>query len=122
LPTGWLRLLLKNCTNLSYAELIASKYQGIRPAAGYPACPEHSEKATLFGLLEAEKNTGISLTEHFSMFPTAAVCGQYFAHPQAVYFGVEKISRDQAEDYARRKNVSLEFVEKFIPANLNYKK
>jgi 5-methyltetrahydrofolate--homocysteine methyltransferase len=108
--------------NLSCNDLLVSKYQGIRPAAGYPACPEHSEKATIFELLDAEKNTGINLTEHYSMFPTAAVCGQYFAHPQAVYFGVEKISKDQSEDYARRKNVSLEFVEKFIPANLNYKK
>ncbi len=107
--------------NLTKEELIASKYQGIRPAAGYPACPEHSEKEEIFRLLDAENNTGISLTEHYSMFPTAAVCGQYFAHPQAVYFGVEKIARDQAEDYAERKNVPLEFVEKFIPSNLNYK-
>ena len=107
--------------NLSKEQLISVKYQGIRPAAGYPACPEHSEKAEIFRLLNAEKNTGITLTEHYSMYPTAAVSGQYFAHPQAVYFGIEKVGRDQVEDYARRKDVAQQFVEKFIPANLNYK-
>jgi 5-methyltetrahydrofolate--homocysteine methyltransferase len=102
-------------------ELIRVKYQGIRPASGYPACPEHSEKKILFDLLDATEKTGISLTEHYSMFPTASVCGQYFAHRDAVYFGLEKIAKDQVVDYAQRKGVSVEFVEKFLPSNLNYK-
>ncbi len=101
-------------------ELIASKYQGIRPAPGYPACPEHSEKETIFSLLKATVNTGISLTENYSMYPNASVCGVYFAHPESRYFGVEKIGRDQAADYAKRKQVSLDFIEKYIPSNLNY--
>ena len=105
---------------LSPAELIASKYQGIRPAPGYPACPEHSEKETIFTLLSATENTGISLTENYSMYPNASVCGIYFAHPESRYFGVEKIGKDQAADYATRKKVSLDFIEKYIPTNLNY--
>ncbi len=106
--------------NLSLHDLFHTGYQGIRPAPGYPACPEHSEKEALFHLLKAEE-AGISLTEHFAMYPNASVCGLYFAHPESRYFGVEKIGRDQVEDYARRKGVSPEFVEKFIPENLNYK-
>ncbi|MEI6274556.1 MAG: methionine synthase [Prolixibacteraceae bacterium] len=106
--------------NLTSAELIASKYQGIRPAPGYPACPEHSEKETIFSLLRATEHTGISLTENYSMYPNASVCGVYFAHPESRYFGVEKIGPDQAADYAARKQVSIEFIEKYIPTNLNY--
>ena len=106
--------------NLTKEQLIKMEYQGIRPALGYPACPEHSEKEVLFDLLKASE-VGITLTEHYAMYPTASVSGQIFAHPEAHYFGVEKISKDQAEDYARRKNVSLEQVEKFLPVNLNYK-
>ena len=107
--------------NLSALDLINCKYQGIRPAAGYPACPEHSEKKVLFDLLGATEKAGIQLTEHFSMYPTASVCGQYFAHRDAVYFGLERIAKDQAIDFARRKNVPVEYVEKFLPSNLNYK-
>jgi 5-methyltetrahydrofolate--homocysteine methyltransferase len=107
--------------NLSAIDLINSKYQGIRPAAGYPACPEHSEKKVLFDLLGATQKTSIHLTEHFSMYPTASVCGQYFAHRDAVYFGLERIAKDQVIDFARRKNVAVEYVEKFLPSNLNYK-
>jgi 5-methyltetrahydrofolate--homocysteine methyltransferase len=107
--------------NLSALDLINCKYQGIRPAAGYPACPEHSEKKVLFGLLGATEKAGIQLTEHFSMYPTASVCGQYFAHRDAVYFGLERIAKDQVIDFARRKNVAVEYVEKFLPSNLNYK-
>ena len=107
--------------NLTKEELIRVKYQGIRPALGYPACPEHSEKANLFNLLDAEKNAGITLTEHFAMYPTASVSGQYFAHPNSIYFGVDKVGKEQVEDYARRKNESVEFIEKFLPVNLNYK-
>ncbi len=106
--------------NLSLNQLLHVDYLGIRPAPGYPACPEHSEKQNLFRLLKAEE-TGITLTEHFAMYPNASVCGQYFAHPESRYFGVEKISRDQVEDYARRKGVEVAFIEKFLPSNLNYK-
>lgn len=107
--------------NLSALDLINCKYQGIRPAAGYPACPEHSEKQVLFDLLGATEKADIHLTEHFSMYPTASVCGQYFSHPQAVYFGLERIAKDQVADFARRKNVLVEYVEKFLPSNLSYK-
>ena len=107
--------------NLSALDLINCKYQGIRPAAGYPACPEHSEKKVLFDLLGATETVDIQLTEHFSMYPTASVCGQYFAHPNAVYFGLERIAKDQVTDFAHRKNVPVEYVEKFLPSNLNYK-
>ncbi len=105
---------------LTPEELIISKYQGIRPAPGYPACPEHSEKETLFNLLQAKEHSGISLTEHYSMFPNASVCGVYFAHPESRYFGVEKIGKDQVIDYAIRKKVPTEFIEKYLPSNLNY--
>jgi 5-methyltetrahydrofolate--homocysteine methyltransferase len=106
---------------LTPAELLASKYQGIRPAPGYPACPEHSEKESIFNLLQATGQCEISLTENFSMFPNASVCGVYFAHQESRYFGVEKIGADQAADYAFRKNVPVEFIEKYVPSNLNYK-
>ena len=107
--------------NLTAMDLINCKYQGIRPAAGYPACPEHSEKKVLFDLLGATEKVDIHLTEHFSMYPTASVCGQYFAHKNAVYFGLERIEKDQVEDFARRKNVATEYIEKFLPSNLSYK-
>ena len=107
--------------NLTPMDLINCKYQGIRPAAGYPACPEHSEKKVLFDLLGATEKVDIHLTEHFSMYPTASVCGQYFAHKNAVYFGLERIEKDQVEDFARRKNVATEYIEKFLPSNLSYK-
>ena len=105
---------------LSWDDMLKVKYQGIRPAMGYPACPEHHEKENLFHLLGAEK-IGIKLTEHYAMYPTASVCGQYFAHPESRYFSLEKIGKDQVEDYARRKGVSVELVEQFLPVNLNYK-
>ncbi|MEI6141085.1 MAG: methionine synthase [Mariniphaga sp.] len=107
--------------NLSTLDLINCKYQGIRPAAGYPACPEHSEKKVLFDLLGASEKADIHLTEHFSMYPTASVCGQYFAHADSVYFGLERIAKDQVIDFAKRKNVTVEYVEKFLPSNLSYK-
>ncbi|MCX6222046.1 MAG: methionine synthase [Bacteroidia bacterium] len=106
--------------SLTPEELIASKYQGIRPAPGYPACPEHSEKETIFNLLQATEQCGISLTEHYSMYPNASVCGVYFAHPESRYFGIEKVGKDQVDDYARRKEVSPAFIEKYLPSNLNY--
>lgn len=106
--------------NLSLNQLLHVDYQGIRPAPGYPACPEHSEKENLFKLLKAEE-IGITLTEHFAMYPNASVCGQIFAHPESRYFGVEKVGRDQVEDYAHRRGVDVEFVEKFMATHLNYK-
>jgi 5-methyltetrahydrofolate--homocysteine methyltransferase len=101
------------------AELIAESYQGIRPAPGYPAQPDHTEKETLFKLIEGER-IGINLTESFAMWPGASVCGLYFSHPQSHYFGVGKIERDQVEDYARRKGWSVEECERWLAPILNY--
>ena len=100
--------------NLGAADLIREDYVGIRPAPGYPACPEHSEKETLFRLLEAEARTGISLTESFAMQPAASVSGWYFSHPEARYFGIGKIRSDQVEDYARRKNLTAREAERLL--------
>ncbi len=93
--------------SLDNTSLIQEKYQGIRPAPGYPACPDHTEKGVLFDLLSAETNAGITLTESFAMLPAAAVSGLYFWRPEAQYFGVGKIGRDQVEDYARRKGLDV---------------
>ncbi|MCG8372376.1 MAG: methionine synthase, partial [Balneolales bacterium] len=101
-------------------ELIAEKYTGIRPAPGYPACPDHTEKQTLFNLLEVEKNTGISLTESFAMYPASSVSGFYFSHPQSRYFGVGKIQKDQIVNYAERKGKPIEEIEKWLAPNLAY--
>lgn len=109
-----------NNESLSNEELIKEKYVGIRPAPGYPACPDHTEKATLFEILDAENTTGIHLTESFAMYPTAAVSGFYFAHPQSRYFGLGKINKDQVIDYAKRKNMPLEDVERWLSPNLAY--
>ncbi|TVR81983.1 MAG: hypothetical protein EA405_07470, partial [Rhodospirillales bacterium] len=106
--------------HLSNADLIAEKYRGIRPAPGYPACPDHTEKQTLFDLLQAEANTGIALTDSFAMMPSAAVSGLYFSHPEARYFGLGRIHRDQVVDYAKRKGVSLEEMERWLAPNLAY--
>ncbi|MDH5833788.1 methionine synthase [Luteimonas kalidii] len=100
--------------------LIAERYSGIRPAPGYPACPEHSEKATVFQLLDAPGNAGMSLTESFAMLPTAAVSGYYFSHPRSQYFVVGRVSKEQALDYARRKGVELAQVERWLASNLDY--
>ncbi len=105
---------------LSAEELIRERYRGIRPAPGYPACPDHSEKSLLFDLLAAEKNAGISLTETYAMLPAAAVSGFYFGHPQARYFQVGRIDRDQVLDYQRRKGVELRTVERWLTPVLNY--
>jgi 5-methyltetrahydrofolate--homocysteine methyltransferase len=102
--------------------LIREAYQGIRPAPGYPACPDHTEKRTLFDLIEAERRTGLTLTESFAMVPTAAVSGWYFWRPEARYFGVGKILRDQAEDYARRKGMDLATAERWLAPNLAYER
>jgi 5-methyltetrahydrofolate--homocysteine methyltransferase len=108
--------------SLDNSALIHEKYQGIRPAPGYPACPDHTEKRALFDLLQAETNAGISLTESFAMLPAAAVSGYYFWHPQAQYFGVGKVERDQVEDYARRKGMDVAAVERWLAPNLNYER
>ena len=101
-------------------ELIREKYAGIRPAPGYPACPDHAETRRLFALLEVTSHTGIELTEHFALWPAASVCGWYFAHPEAYYFGVGRIERDQVEDYARRTAVDVETAERWLAPNLAY--
>jgi 5-methyltetrahydrofolate--homocysteine methyltransferase len=105
---------------LTNEQLVHEAYQGIRPAPGYPACPDHTEKAKLWTLLEVEKNAGIRLTESFAMYPTAAVSGWYVAHPQARYFAIGKIDRDQVEDYSRRKAMELAQVERWLSPNLGY--
>ena len=104
---------------LSQADLIREKYRGIRPAAGYPACPDHAEKRTLFDLLEAQKNAGMKLTESFAMHPGSSVSGLYFSHPDAKYFGVGQIGRDQLVDYATRRGESVAVVEKRLAPNLD---
>lgn len=105
---------------LSSEDLIQEKYRGIRPAAGYPACPDHTEKPIIFNLLDAEKNAGIKLTESFAMYPTAAVSGLYFAHPESKYFGLGKITKDQVEDYAKRKGMTFDEAERWLSPNLGY--
>ncbi len=106
--------------HLSLADMLKEKYRGIRPAPGYPACPEHSEKRKLFDLMDAEQQTGCRLTENFAMCPAAAVSGYYFAHPDAQYFNVGRISKDQVADYALRKGLEQKVVERLLNQNLNY--
>ena len=106
--------------SLSNEDLIKEEYQGIRPAPGYPACPDHTEKITLFELLKAGDNAKMQLTESLAMMPAASVSGFYFAHPQSRYFGLGKISKDQVEDYAKRKGMDLETAERWLGPNLNY--
>lgn len=105
---------------LSNKDLILEKYKGIRPAPGYPACPDHTEKGPLFELLKNEEQIGVHLTESFAMYPTAAVSGFYFAHPEARYFGLGKINKDQVEDYARRRNMETEAIERWLRPVLSY--
>lgn len=105
---------------LDCEDLIKEKYQGIRPAPGYPACPDHTEKRTLFDLLEVEKRTGIVLTDSFAMYPASSVSGFYFSHPESRYFGLGKINKDQVEDYAKRKGMDVAQMEKWLAPNLNY--
>ncbi|AVJ19567.1 methionine synthase [Serratia sp. MYb239] len=106
--------------SLSNEELIRENYQGIRPAPGYPACPEHTEKAQIWQLLDVERHTGMQLTESFAMWPGASVSGWYFSHPQSKYFAVAQIQRDQVEDYAARKGMSISEVERWLAPNLGY--
>jgi 5-methyltetrahydrofolate--homocysteine methyltransferase len=106
--------------NLSNEELIKEKYRGVRPAPGYPACPDHTEKQTIWDLLEAEKNTGITLTENFAMNPPSSVSGYYFNHPEARYFNVGQIGLDQVENYSERKKQTKVEIEKWLAPNLSY--
>jgi 5-methyltetrahydrofolate--homocysteine methyltransferase len=101
-------------------ELIGEPYRGIRPAPGYPAQPDHTEKVTLFRLLDAEKRIGVRLTESYAMWPGSSVSGLYLAHPDSYYFGVAKVERDQVEDYARRKGMPIAEVERWLGPILNY--
>ena len=105
---------------LTTADLIAEKYRGIRPAAGYPACPDHTEKAILWDLLDVEKHAGITLTESFAMWPGSSVSGLYFAHPDSKYFAVGKLGKDQVEDLAQRKGKSVSEMERWLGPWLNY--
>jgi 5-methyltetrahydrofolate--homocysteine methyltransferase len=107
---------------LDNAALVREQYQGIRPAPGYPACPDHTEKRTPFHLLRAETNAGITLTESYAMLPASSVSGYYFWRPEAQYFGVGKIERDQVEDYARRKGLEVASAERWLAPNLNYER
>jgi 5-methyltetrahydrofolate--homocysteine methyltransferase len=106
--------------NLTAEQLIREEYRGIRPAPGYPACPDHTEKWTLWTLLDVEANTGIRLTESLAMWPGSSVSGYYFGHPAAKYFGVGKLGRDQVEDYARRKGMTVNEAERWLGPYLNY--
>ena len=106
--------------SLGNDDLITEKYRGIRPAPGYPACPDHTEKTALFALLDVTRNTGIELTEGFAMFPTAAVSGWYHSHPDSQYFVVGRLSKEQVEDYAKRKGWSMLEAERWLASNLDY--
>ena len=103
-----------NNEDLSNDELIDEKYKGIRPAPGYPACPDHLEKNVIWSLLDVEKNTGIKLTESLAMFPASSVSGYYFSNPDSRYFGLGKIDNDQLEDYAKRRNISIGKAKKWL--------
>jgi 5-methyltetrahydrofolate--homocysteine methyltransferase len=105
---------------LTSEDLIEEKYRGIRPAPGYPSQPDHTEKRTIFDLLSAEKNADMTLTESYAMWPAASVCGLYFAHPEARYFALDRITKEQVEDYARRKGMSLAEMERWLAPNLGY--
>ncbi|MEW6332380.1 MAG: vitamin B12 dependent-methionine synthase activation domain-containing protein, partial [Pseudomonadota bacterium] len=105
---------------LDNESLIREEYQGIRPAPGYPACPDHTEKDLLFKLIEATKHSGVKLTESFAMWPAAAVSGFYFSHPDSTYFAVGHLGKDQVEDYARRKSMDLATLERWLSPNLGY--
>ena len=133
-PTGWPRRSPSGCTSgsapssgatsptsdLDNVGLIKEKYDGIRPAPGYPACPDHTEKQTIWELLDVEANTGIELTESMAMWPGASVSGWYFSHPQSQYFVVGRLGRDQVADYAERKGWTLAEAERWLSPNLGY--
>ena len=105
---------------LTNLEMIQEKYRGIRPAPGYPACPDHTEKGTIWRLLDVQANTGIEITESFAMWPGSSVSGIYFAHPESRFFSLGKIDRDQVADYQERKSMNLAAVERWLGPNLGY--
>ena len=105
---------------LTTNDLIEEKYQGIRPAAGYPSCPDHTEKKVLWDLLEVESRAGITLTESYAMWPASSVSGLYFSHPESRYFAVDQITRDQVENYAKRKGWPVSTAERWLAPNLGY--
>ncbi len=105
---------------LDSEHLVREEYRGIRPAPGYPACPDHTEKELLFKLIDAPKNAGVELTESFAMWPASSVSGFYFSHPESQYFAVGKLAKDQVEDYARRKDMDLATIERWLSPNLGY--
>ena len=105
---------------LNPEDFIQEKYRGIRPAAGYPACPDHTEKGPLWRLLNVESNTGMLITESFAMWPGSSVSGLYFAHPESRYFSLGKIDRDQVADYQKRKGMTMAEIERWLGPNLNY--
>jgi 5-methyltetrahydrofolate--homocysteine methyltransferase len=109
-----------NDETLDNEALIREEYRGIRPAPGYPACPDHTEKGTIFRLLDAERHTGMALTESFAMTPAASVSGLYFSHPGSQYFVVGRLTREQIEDYAARKDWSVAVAERWLAPNLDY--
>lgn len=109
-----------NDESLDNTALIEEKYRGIRPAPGYPACPDHTEKTTLFELLDATRNTGIELTTSMAMYPAASVSGWYFSHPRSQYFVVGRLSKQQVEDYAKRKGWTVAEAERWLASNLDY--
>ena len=115
--TDWGYDLKENLTN---EQFIKEEYQGIRPAMGYPSCPDHTEKKTIWELMDAEEKTGVSLTENYAMTPGSSVSGYYFVHPEARYFHLGKVDKDQVEAYAKRKGFSTEQVEKWLANNLAY--
>jgi 5-methyltetrahydrofolate--homocysteine methyltransferase len=119
-PNGWTPDYGLKDENFNNDKLVREDYQGIRPAPGYPACPEHTEKLKLWELLDAETHTGVKLTESMAMWPAASVSGWYFSHPDSSYFGVGKINRDQVEDYAKRKGMSLAEAERWLAPSLGY--
>ncbi len=106
--------------NLSGEQLIDEEYRGIRPAPGYPACPDHTEKQILFKLLDVESKVGVKLTESCAMWPAASVSGFYFGHPESRYFAVDRLTQDQVIDYARRKGVSVREIERWLAPNIGY--
>ena len=104
--------------DLDNTELIKEKYRGIRPAPGYPACPDHLEKLTIWEMMKVEEQIGVKLTDSLAMWPAASVSGYYFGHPEAKYFGLGKIKQDQVEDFAERKNINLEKAQKWLAPNI----
>ena len=115
---GWHIIKIQSIHKISNDDLIKEEYKGIRPAPGYPACPDHLEKPTIWKLLNVEQEIGVKLTESMAMWPAASVSGYYFANPESKYFGLGKIKDDQVQDYAKRRNISIEEAKKWLAPNI----